>query len=105
MQRGQKPSEKGQPLAQQGEPQPGEPQPGEPKPGDKPNDGELPKATPDPGVPPELAKLGMSLKDWEKLKEMMRSDVSGVASDIPEDYRNLVKKYFEEVSREGKPVN
>jgi len=102
MQRGQKPGEKGMPdpLAK-GEK--GEPQPGEPKPGEKPEDGPR-EATPDPGVPPELAKLGVSLKDWQKLKEMMRSDVSGGgASDIPEDYRNLVKKYFEEVSSEGKP--
>ena len=93
---GDKPTEKG--MAQQG--QPNEPQPDDTKPGE----GETPpEATPDPGVPPELAKLGVSKKDWEKLKEMMRSDVSGAgASGIPEDYRNLVKQYFEEVSREGK---
>ena len=94
MQSGQKPGPKGK-----GEP--GPPKPPTPGESDKPDDGpRLP--TPDPGVPPELAKLGVSLKDWEKLKEMMRSDVAGnEASGIPEDYRNLVKKYFEEVSREG----
>ncbi|MCP5535132.1 MAG: hypothetical protein H7A51_02735 [Akkermansiaceae bacterium] len=100
MQRGQKPGEQGQAQAQQGEPgEPKQPTPGE---GDRPDAGpRLP--TPDPGVPPELAKLGVSLKDWEKLKAMMRSDVGGSeAAGIPEDYRNLVKKYFQEVAREGK---
>lgn len=70
--------------------------------GDKPKEGmRIPE--PDPGVPPELAKLGVSMKDWEKLKEMMRSDVAGSGNtDVPEDYRNLVRRYFEQIANEGK---
>ena len=52
------------------------------------------------GVPPELAKLGVSAADWEKLKEVLRSDVAGGGgADIPEDYRGLVRKYFEQVAK------
>ncbi|BDS06581.1 hypothetical protein NT6N_16210 [Oceaniferula spumae] len=100
-----------QPGQNQGEPKPGEQpgeqmadQPGE-KPGEQPQEGD-PQSQPDPGVPPELAKLGVSAKDWEKLKTMMKSDVAGSgAAGIPEDYRGLVRKYFQEVAREGKEGN
>ena len=52
-------------------------------------------------MPPELAKLGVSAKDWEKLKEILRSDVGGAgAAGVPEDYRGLVKRYFQEVAKE-----
>ncbi|MGB0993234.1 MAG: hypothetical protein ACPG32_12300, partial [Akkermansiaceae bacterium] len=84
--------------------QPGEKPGNEPseKPGNNPDEKDR-MAQADPGVPPELAKLGISAKDWEKLKEMMRSDTAGSGSvNIPEDYRGLVKKYFQEVSRESK---
>ena len=44
-----------------------------------------------------------SAKDWEKLKEILRSDVGGTgAVGVPEDYRGLVKRYFQEVARGGK---
>ena len=55
----------------------------------------------DQGVPPELAKLGMSVTDWEKIKATMTTDVSGSRrSVIPDDYRDLVRKYFKEVTKE-----
>jgi len=98
----QSPSKPGEKPGEKLAGKPGKPGERSEKPGEKPGD-EPPLPTPDPGVPPELAKLGVSLGDWEKLKEMMRSDVAGgESSGVPEDYRNLVKKYFEEMARAGK---
>ena len=98
MQSGQQPGQPGQPQPGQ----PGQPQPGQPgQPGQEPQEG-LQQAQGDPGVPPELAKLGVSAKDWEKLKEVLRSDVGGAGgANVPEDYRHLVKRYFQEVARGG----
>lgn len=68
------------------------------QPGDKPNE-QPPQEQGDPGVPPELARLGVSAKDWQKIQATMKSDVSGSSGAVvPEDYRGLVKKYFEQVS-------
>ena len=73
--------------------QPGQEAGSEPEEGPRPGQG-------DPGVPPELAKLGVSAKDWEKLKGVMRSDVAGGGgAEIPEDYRGLVRKYFEQMAK------
>ena len=94
--------------AGQGQPgqQPGDPaqQPGRPggQPGEEPEEGSRSQQA-DPGVPPELAELGVSAGDWEKLKEILRSDVAGGAGvGVPEDYRGLVKRYFQEVARGAK---
>ena len=99
MQMGQGPGQSpGQPSSQPGQPSS---QPGQPSaaPGDQPQEGPRPEQG-DPGVPPELAELGVSAGDWEKLKELLRSDVGGSGgAGIPEDYRGLVKRYFEEVAR------
>ncbi|WP_367872327.1 hypothetical protein [Luteolibacter sp. Populi] len=74
---------------------PGDPQPG--MPGEKPEEGErAPEA--DPGVPPELAKLGINASDWEKIQATLKSDVGGAGSGVPEEYRGLVKRYFETMS-------
>nr|WP_240963716.1 DUF4175 family protein [Luteolibacter luteus] len=84
----------------QGQPgQPGMPQPGN-QPGEKPEEGDRsPEA--DPGVPPELAKLGISAADWEKIQATLKSDVGGGAgTGVPEEYRGLVKKYFEAMADE-----
>ena len=55
------------------------------------------------GMEPEAtcaAPPGVSAKDWEKLKEILSSDVGGAgAAGVPEDYRGLVKRYFQEVAR------
>jgi hypothetical protein len=57
---------------------------------------------PDPGLPPELAKLGISAADWEKIQNSLRSDVgSGGAQAIPEEYRELVKGYFQSMSQQA----
>ena len=54
-------------------------------------------------MPPELAKLGVSAKDWEKLKEVLQSDVAGGGgAGVPEDYRGLVKRYFQQVAKGAK---
>ena len=55
----------------------------------------------DPGVPPELAKLGISAADWEKIQATLKSDVGGAgAAGVPEEYRGLVKDYFEAMTDE-----
>lgn len=81
--------------------QPGMPMPGMPgnQPGEKSAEGER-SLEADPGVPPELAKLGISAADWEKIQATLKSDVGGGATGVPEEYRGLVKKYFETMSDE-----
>jgi hypothetical protein len=51
-------------------------------------------------VPPELAKLGISAADWEKIQATLKSDVGGGGTGVPEEYRGLVKKYFEAMTEE-----
>ena len=56
----------------------------------------------DPGVPPELAKLGISSADWEKIEANLKSDVgAGEGGIVPEEYRELVKGYFESMSKKS----
>lgn len=65
---------------------------------------ELRTREPDPGVPPELAKLGISAEDWEKIKASLKSDVAGSSAvALPEEYRELVRGYFEQMSKGSKP--
>ena len=53
------------------------------------------------GVPLELAKLGVSAADWEKIKATMQNEVGGSRrSLVPEDYRGLVKEYFEQITKQ-----
>lgn len=72
-----------------------------PQPGGSPD--ESPRARqPDPGVPPELAKLGISADDWERIKSSLKSETGGTAAiALPEEYRDLVRRYFEQMSRSG----
>lgn len=94
----------------QGRPQPGQPgqpgppgqQPGQPgqQPGEKSQEGPRMREA-DPGVPPELAKLGISAADWEKIQATLKSDVgSGGGAGVPEEYRGLVKEYFKAMTDE-----
>ena len=86
---GQGPPKPGQGMAQQ----PGMEQPDE----------SLRAPEADPGVPPELAKLGISAEDWEKIKATLKSDVGGASSvALPEEYRDLVRSYFEQMSKGSK---
>jgi hypothetical protein len=79
---------------------PGQPdQPGQP--GMDPS-GDQHLAQPDPGVPPELAKLGISAQDWEKIQNSLKSDIgAGGGEAVPEEYRTLVKGYFESMSKKS----
>lgn len=80
---------------------PGPPGPPGSAPSKKPQDGiQTPEA--DPGVPPELAKLGISAADWEKIQANLKSDVAaGEGGAVPEEYRELVKGYFESISKKS----
>lgn len=95
---GQSTTSPGTPSQAQGQPQPGQPgQPGE-QASDMAGEAERP-AEADPGVPPELAKLGISAADWEKIQNNLRADVGGNgATGIPEEYRELVKGYFQSMT-------
>lgn len=95
---GQSMSSPGKPSQAQGQPQPGQPgNPGQ-QASDIPGEAERP-AEADPGVPPELAKLGISAADWEKIQNSLRADVGGGgATAIPEEYRELVKGYFQSMT-------
>ena len=54
-------------------------------------------------MPPELAKLGISAADWEKIKASLKSEVGGASAiALPDEYRDLVRRYFEEISK-GNP--
>ncbi|MES2475996.1 MAG: hypothetical protein V4640_09455 [Verrucomicrobiota bacterium] len=73
-------------------------QPGN-KAGDQAEEGPRP-AEPDPGIPPELAKLGISSDDWAKIQASLKSDVGAAdGTDVPEEYRGLVKSYFESMAQ------
>ena len=90
-------------------------QPGPPKPGQQPSMPNMPGSTPSndpkadmrspeagPGVPPDLARLGMSSADWEKIKASLKSDVgAGEGGAVPEEYRELVRGYFESISQKS----
>ncbi len=84
----------------QGRPPSTQEPPGSP-PGDQPQPGpRTPEA--DPGVPPELAKLGLSSADWEKIQATLKADVgAGEGGAVPEEYRELVKGYFESISKKS----
>jgi len=93
-----------------GPPQPGGPptqaQAGPPQPGTEPGtqpDESSRLRQADPGVPPELAKLGISADDWEQIKSSLKAEVGGSAAvPLPEEYRDLVRKYFEQMTKGGK---
>ena len=54
------------------------------------------------GVPPELAKLGISAADWEQIKTALGSEAGGASSiALPEEYRDLVRRYFAEITKES----
>jgi hypothetical protein len=53
-------------------------------------------------MPLELKKLGLSTDEWAKLKGRLKGDVSrGATESAPVEYRDLVNRYFRELSRLG----
>lgn len=54
------------------------------------------------GVPPELAKLGVTFADWARMKGTLQSGSSNQSGDsIPEEYRDLVQRYFRVIAAEA----
>ena len=48
-----------------------------------------------------MARLGISAADWEKIQATLKSDVgSGGGGGVPDEYRGLVKEYFEAMTKE-----
>jgi hypothetical protein len=57
------------------------------------------QTTKDYGLPPELAKLGMSPDDWARLRSLVTSGTESTAGDqVPAEYRDLVRGYFRALS-------
>jgi hypothetical protein len=55
------------------------------------------------GVPPELAKLGISVADWARIKGALGSETTNQAgSGAPKEYRDLVSDYFRIMATEAK---
>ena len=93
----------GPPSGKPGQPAPPN-QPGQPTPPGTPPDDSLRNPQANPGVPPELAKLGVSAADWEKIKASLKSEVGGASAiAMPEEYRDLVRRYFEQISKSSPP--
>lgn len=54
------------------------------------------------GVPPELAKMGISVADWTRIKGALGSEATNqAASGAPKEYRDLVSDYFRIIATEA----
>jgi len=52
--------------------------------------------------PAELQAMGINLKDWARLPGHLKDEVLQAAEEnVPEEYRQLVKHYFQEIARRG----
>lgn len=96
-------------MGKNGSPKPGEGQQGQGQsaqdaqqanqPGQEATDTAGFQTTKDYGLPPELAKLGMSADDWSRLRGLITSGADGSGADqVPAEYRDLVKGYFRALS-------
>ena len=55
------------------------------------------------GVPPELAELGISAKDWARLKGTLKNGVTSEGkSGAPAEYQPLVSEYFRRIAAEAR---
>ncbi|MDB6070509.1 MAG: hypothetical protein JWL81_1680 [Verrucomicrobiales bacterium] len=52
-------------------------------------------------IPAELAKLGLSESDWVKLRSSLQGVDGASSTEIPAEYRDLVKAYFGAISKGG----
>ncbi len=51
----------------------------------------------------KLRELGISLEDWARLPGELRDQILQAAADAgPEEYRALIKRYFQEIARRGR---
>ncbi|MGI5870015.1 MAG: hypothetical protein ACOX9C_11300 [Kiritimatiellia bacterium] len=95
-------------LPQPGQPMPGRPEPGSPQPGlPEPGKGGAMKARPSDSPQPEgeqgLRGVPGVPADWFKMRgEMSTEALSDALESVPVEYRELVKAYFNELSKEGK---
>jgi hypothetical protein len=98
-------------MGKKGSPKPGDGQQGQgqtaaedknssQKPGSEASDKAGLQTSQDYGLPPELAKLGMSPDDWSRLRGLITSGSDGTSegSQVPAEYRELVKSYFRALS-------
>jgi hypothetical protein len=98
-------------MGKKGSPKPGDGQQGQgqtaaedknssQKPGSEASDKAGLQTSQDYGLPPELAKLGMSPDDWSRLRGLITSGSDGTSegSQVPAEYRELVKGYFRALS-------
>jgi hypothetical protein len=98
-------------MGKKGSPKPGDGQQGQSqtaaedknssqKPGSEASDKAGLQTSQDYGLPPELAKLGMSPDDWSRLRGLITSGSDGTSegSQVPAEYRELVKGYFRALS-------
>jgi len=54
------------------------------------------------GVPPELAKLGVTFADWARMKGTLQSGSSNQGNNsTPAEYRELVQRYFRVIAAEA----
>ncbi len=51
----------------------------------------------------KLRELGIKLEDWARLPGELRDQILQAAADAgPEEYRALIKRYFQEIARRGR---
>jgi hypothetical protein len=50
----------------------------------------------------KLKELGIKLEDWARLPGELRDQILQVAADAgPEEYRPLIKRYFQQIAKRG----
>lgn len=55
--------------------------------------------------PSELKALGISLADWARLPGKLRDEIlQAAAAEGPEEYRTLIRQYFQELAKRGAPA-
>jgi len=53
-------------------------------------------------VPEWALRLGMSRGDWVRFRGTLRADAASIPiEDVPAEYRELVKRYFQEIAKEN----
>ncbi|MFN0128979.1 MAG: hypothetical protein ACKV19_20085 [Verrucomicrobiales bacterium] len=93
-------------MGRHGSPKPGDGQQGQSgqsaensqpsnQPGQEASDAAGLQSTQDYGLPPELAKLGLTPDDWTRLRGLVTSGADGAGGDqVPAESRDLVRGYF-----------
>lgn len=94
-----------QAMAQaQGQGQQQQQQPGQPNQGGQPTMGTGEQANDQ--VMAALQEMGISLSDWSRLPGQLKDEILQAANDrAPEEYRTLIKRYFQEMAKRGLASN